>query len=213
MFKNRQQAGNLLAAKLEIYQNKDGVFVLGMPRGGVVTAAEIAKSLNLPLEVIITRKIGAPLNPEYAIGAVSETGEAYLNEAEVKALAIDDNYLHKLIQAEIEKIRTYQKLFRQNQPLPDFSKKTVILVDDGIATGFTMRAAIKALKKQKVRSLIVAVPVLPLPAVKDFKKLVDKLVFLTAPIFFYAIGAFYEDFSQVTSQEVKDLLKSYNETK
>jgi len=180
---------------------------LALPRGGVVTAFEIAKELNLPLDLVVPRKIGAPDNEEYAIGAITETGEGIFNQEAIDTLGVPQEYLDKKVADEKEEAQRRLKTYRQDRPILNLKNKTVIIVDDGIATGLTMRAAIKSVKEKKAKEIIVAVPVSAQDSLKTINKEVDKTICLDAPLFFGAVGAFYEDFGQTTDEEVIDLMK------
>ncbi len=196
MFRDRIEAGLLLAAKLKKYQGDPGV-ILAVPRGGVPVAYAVAKELGFPLEVILTKKIGHPLNKEYAIGAVSLTGEFIIPHPEASQEYIED---------EIERIRKklremYHKFMGDKEP-ENLQDKTVIVIDDGIATGNTLLATINMLKKNKPRKIVIAVPVASLHAIQKLIKEVDDVISLVIPKHFYGVGAFYEDFEQVSDDEV-----------
>ncbi len=215
LFVDRFHAGKLLAEKLkdliaskylEDYK-KDNIVVLGIPRGGVEVAYVIAKEFDLPLRVIIPRKIGAPFNEEFAIGAVTEDGEVLLNTEAMLVYNIPKEYLIKKVKEEMGEIKKRKELyqgFKEEIPLKD---KVVILVDDGIATGLTVKAALNYIKKQNPKAIILAVPVLPADRVETFKKLVDDLVYVEAPIDFWAVGQFYQSFPQTSHETVIRLLK------
>lgn len=205
LFKNRKDAGAQLAAALQMLSLKTGI-VIGLPRGGVVVAAEVAKGLHLPLDVIIPRKIGAPFNPELAIGALA--GDiVLLNDEMIAGFAINHAYLDEEIAKEKKEAARRLSLYRSGKPAQDFHGKTVILVDDGIATGATMRASIRYLQKCQVMRLIVAVPVAPLEAIQKLRKEGLEVICLSTPASFYAVGQFYEDFPQTEDAEVIALLK------
>lgn len=206
MFKDRHDAGKKLAQKLKKYKDiKDGI-VLAIPRGGVVTGYEISKELNLPLDIVVTKKIGAPGNPEFAIGSVNMDGDVLVDQEVVKMYGVPQSYLDQ--QAEILKKAINEKLIslRETDQLPEFKGKIIILVDDGIATGYTMKAAITYLKRKQVKKLIVVIPVGPPDTVKELETLVDEVICLYTPAFFGAVGAFYQDFSQTEDEECKKLL-------
>ena len=207
MFKNRIEAGIRLAEALKDYQNKD-VIVLTIPRGGVVVAYEVAKRLNAPLDLIIPRKLGAPMNPELAIGAVSQDGTIVLNEDLVSMLEIPRDYLDAEARAQIREIERRMSKYRgEGKPLPEVMGRIVILIDDGLATGATVRAALLTLKKQKPKELIIATPVGPADTIEMLSSMADKVVCLEIPPFFHAIGEFYEDFRQVEDEEVIEILQ------
>jgi len=205
LFGDRHEAGRRLARCLEEYRGADAV-VLGLPRGGVVVGAEIAGALGLPLDVIISRKIGAPGNPEYAIGAVAENGEVQLNEAEIAAFGISRRYIHDQVQQELREIERRIQLYRAGRKLLDLEGRTVILVDDGIATGFTVMVAIKAVRAERPRKVVLAVPVAPPESIEELQPQVDQLVCLATPVPFLAVGRFYRRFEQVSDEEVTQYL-------
>lgn len=206
LFKNRSDAGNKLAVLLKDYRGRENVIVLGLPRGGVVTAFEIAKTLQLPLDVICPRKIGAPYNPELAIGAVTETGKGIFNDSLIKTLGVSKRFMEEEIARETQRAQQRLALFRKDRPPRNIKGKTVILVDDGLATGATMKAAIESVKFEGAKTIVVAVPVSPADTLLEIEQKVDKVVCLETPFDFQAIGQFYRDFSQVEDEEVLDLL-------
>lgn len=207
IYKNRQQAGQKLAEKLNEFKGQKDTIILALPRGGVVTAFEIAKELNLPLDLVVPRKIGAPENEEYAIGAITETGEGIFNQEAIDSLRIPKSYLDNKIVEEKKEAQRRLKKYRQDRPPLNLENKIVIIIDDGIATGLTMQAAIKSVKEKKARKIIVAVPVSAKDSIIAIEKEVDKIICLQAPIFFGAVGAFYENFGQTTDEEVIELMK------
>jgi putative phosphoribosyl transferase len=206
VFRDRRQAGRQLAGRLGRYRDQPRTVVLGLPRGGVVPAAEIAAALRLPLDVIIARKIGAPGNPEFAIGAIAEGGDAYLNEEGLALSRASREYVANEIRHQRSEIAHRQVRFRDGHALSLPDKATVILVDDGIATGSTVIAAIRALRQQRVARLVLAIPVAPPDTAALLRDTVDDLVVLSTPLLFWAVGAFYEDFGQVSDDEVCELL-------
>lgn len=208
IFKDRQDAAVKLASRLEHLKDRQDAIILALPRGGVVTGYEISRILHLPLDIIIIRKIGFPGQPELAIGAVSETGFFVLNEDIISNYRISKEYIEREIRKQEEEISRRKSLYRGGLGLPPLEGKVVILVDDGIATGATMKAAIGAIKAEKVARLIVAVPVAPPETAEEIKRMVDELICLETPYYFTAVGAFYEDFSQVSDSEVVRLLRS-----
>lgn len=208
MFKDRQEAGERLALLLEDYKNHPDTLVLGLPRGGVVVASEVAKFLKLPLDLICLAKIGAPDNPEYAIGAITETGEAVLNHSAIERLDISKEELDRSLANAFQKAQNYSKILRRKKGPFEVKNRSVIIVDDGMATGLTIEAAIKSLRKQKATEIIVAVPVAPLEGARRIETLANAFFCLSTPSFFYAISPFYENFEQVTSEEVIELLES-----
>lgn len=207
MFSDRLDAGRQLATALTHYRNQSkDVEILGLPRGGVVVAYQVAKALNLPLDVTCPRKIGAPFNPELAIGAVTETGQAILNDRLIAQLAVSEEYLQQVIDKETKRAQHRLKLFRKNRPPRNLEGKTVILVDDGLATGATMKAAIQSVKYEGADRIVVAVPVAPEDTLAEMEQMADEVICLATPLFFSAIGQFYTDFSQVEDDEVCRLL-------
>ena len=205
MLRDRDEAGRLLAERLGAYRRDPQALVLALPRGGVVVGAAISAILQVPLDVFLVRKLGAPGNPEYALGAVAETGTVYLNPEAGDVLArsaAPDGYLDRTIRAEQEEMVRRQALYRGGKPLLDLSGRTVLLVDDGIATGATFLASVQALRSLSVKRLVAAIPVGPPETLREVGRLVDELVWLLAPEPFFAVGAHYENFIQVEDDEV-----------
>ncbi len=194
-----------MAARLAEFRSKKAI-VIAVPRGGVVVGYEVANDLNLPLDVIVTRKIGAPDNPEYAIGAVAETGAVLLNEEEIRNFGLSRLYVERETDRQMEEIRRRVQLYRGGRGFPVVRGRTVILVDDGIATGFTLRTAIKAIRSLGPRELVLAVPVAPPDVIGDFEREVDRTVCLATPSPFFAVGAWYRHFEQTTDEEVQRYL-------
>lgn len=205
MFSDRIEAGEKLAEALTDYRQDPAVIVLALPRGGVVVAAGVAERLGVPLEIMVVRKIGAPENPEYAIGAITECGETVFNEAEQTHL--NNRWLKNEIKKEMAESDRRVKAYRHGTAMVNFENKTVIVVDDGLATGLTMKAAIQSVKKFKPGKVIVAVPVAAKDAVSEIKRMVDEVVVLQIPEFFGAVGQFYKSFPQVSDHEVAQSLK------
>lgn len=205
MFKDRIEAGKLLAKKLSQYKSEDAV-VLGIPRGGMPVAFVISKKLNLPLSLVVTRKIGAPVQKELAIGAVGPGGVKVFDQALIKRLRVDQEYIEKRVEVEKRELKKRIKKFGEKKI--NLEDKVAILVDDGIATGATVEAAIKYLRKKKADKIILAVPVSPKDSLDKLGKLVDKVVVLNTPLEFYAVGQFYRDFPQVSDEEVVQLLQN-----
>ena len=206
LFKDRKEAGIKLAEKLLNYKNKKNALLIALPRGGVVIAKEISKILNLEIDVVTPKKLGAPFNLELAIGAVLE-GEVILKNDLIKELGIDEKYLKR--EMEIKKKESMEKLnlYRENRLPLNVEGKSIILVDDGIATGATVEVAIKYLKKQNPIKIVVATPVVPKHIASLLTPLCDEFIFLYAPMDFFAIGQFYESFEQVEDKEVIEILK------
>ena len=211
LFKNRTEAALLLAEKLQWLKEEgqeDGLVVLAIPRGGVVTGDIVATSLGVNLDVVVAKKIGHPSNPEFAIGAVMHDGSFISNEAVVSLSDVPHQYLTDSISVLTREIDRRLMKFRGSK-VYDLSGKVVVLVDDGIATGMTMFAAIKWLKTQQLRGLIVAIPVGPRDTIQALKETVDEVIVLHSPAIFGAVGAFYEDFSQVSDDEVVEIMQKY----
>jgi len=207
VFKNRQEAGQKLALALKKFKNEKDALILALPRGGVVVAYEIARDLNLPLDLVVPRKIGAPINEEYAIGAITETGEGIFNQEAISSLNISKTYLDSKVAEEKKEAERRLKIYRQDREPLNLTNKTVIIVDDGIATGLTMRAAIKSAKEKSAKKIIVAVPITANDSLKIIEKEADEVIYLDAPAFFGAVGEFYEEFAQTTDQEVIELME------
>jgi putative phosphoribosyl transferase len=204
-FQNRTEAGRQLAARLKSYASPD-VLVLGLPRGGVPVAYEVAKSLNAPLDICLVRKLGVPGHKELAMGAIASGGVRVLNYDVVSWLGISSKTIDQVAARELKELQRRDRVYRGDRPQPNVRDRTVILVDDGIATGSTMRAAISVIKPQQPARLIVAVPVASPQTCNDLRTEVDEVVCLMMPEAFYAIGLWYEDFSQTTDEEVRSLL-------
>jgi putative phosphoribosyl transferase len=205
-FSDRVEAGKRLASALTDFAGKNGI-VLAIPRGGVVVGYEIAKALSLPLDIIIPRKIGAPDNPELAIGAMTEDGTIILDDNLITYIGVQRDYIKAESERQKHEIERRLKLYRQNEPYPSLKGLDVVIVDDGIATGSTMKAALASVKNRGASTVTVAVPVGPPSTIKELKKQADRVVCLYAPEYFQAIGQFYTDFNQTTDEEVIQLLK------
>ena len=205
LFTNRTEAGKQLAASLQNISKN--AIVLAVPRGGVVVGFEIAYALNIPLDIIIAKKIGAPENPELAIGAVAEDGSYLLDDKLVRMLGIPQSYIKAEVERQKAEIKRRLKSYRDDAPSPEISGREVILVDDGVATGSTLKAALRSLRNRGAKPIVVAVPVGPAETVNELKKEADRVICLLTPEPFYAIGEFYEDFEQTTDEEVVELLK------
>jgi len=207
MFRNRSEAGSRLAARLDRYRDRNDVIVLALPRGGVVTGYEIARAIGAPLDVLIVRKIGFPYQPELAAGAVAETGSVVLNRDIISMGGLSEEALRPEVDRQKEEIARRIVLYRAGRKLSNLRGKTVILVDDGVATGATMKAAIAALRQENIAKLVVALPVGPPETVEVLRTMVDELICLETPLYFMAVGAHYGDFTQVTDEEVVKLLE------
>lgn len=211
-FIDRHHAGKLLAKQLNAYANQKNLLVLGLPRGGVPIAYEVSKALSAPLDVFIVRKLGVPGHEELALGAIASGGSVSFNEDIVRALDLEKNAIDEVIQSEKIELARREKLYRAGLAPQSFSDKTIILVDDGIATGATIHVAIEALRQHKPAALIVAVPTASYETCQALRPLVDDFISLLEPIEFYAVGLWYENFSQTTDKEVIELLKAASST-
>ena len=207
MFSDRVEAGRKLASELVDFLRNRSVIVLAIPRGGVVVGYEVAHKLKVPLDIIIPRKIGAPSNPELAIGAVTEDGTAILDEKLVGYLNVSRRYIEEESKRQLKEIERRLKAYRGDVPYPNLTNRIVIIVDDGVATGSTIRAALSSLRKRKAKQVVIAVPVGPAETIKELEEKADRVVCLFIPEEFYAIGQFYENFDQTSDEEVIRLLK------
>lgn len=206
IFANRQEAGRLLAAELTKYADRDDVIVLGLPRGGVPVAAEVARALHLPLDVLVVRKLGAPGQEELAIGAIGEGGVRVVNEQLVRNLGLDDGDINRIAAKEERELRRRVSAYRGGHEALAVEDKIVLLVDDGVATGATMRAGLQALKAAGAARVIAASPVGAADAVAVLEEDADEVVVLQTPEWFSAVGQWYEDFGQTTDDEVRGIL-------
>jgi putative phosphoribosyl transferase len=205
-FPNRALAGRSLAAELVSYAHHPNVVVLGLPRGGVPVAWEVAQALSAPLDICLVRKLGTPAHPEIAMGAIAAGGIRVLNHDVIKWLGISDREIAEVSEIELKELQRRRAAYRDGRPALDVRDRIVMIVDDGLATGSTMKAAIALLKPQQPQQIIVAVPVAPAQVCQDLKKQVDRVICLSNPEPFYAIGFWYKDFAQVTDDEVRRLL-------
>ncbi len=206
LYKNRTTAGQFLAKELTAYANRPDVLVLALPRGGVPVAFEVAKALNAPLDVLVVRKLGVPDQPELAMGAIASGGVRVLNQEIVRSLRLTDTEISREEAIQRKELERRSHLYRDNRPLPVMCGRTVILVDDGLATGATMRAAIMALLPHKVSRIVVAVPVAAPQTCQELELLADEVVCAFTPTHFHSVGLWYENFPQTTDEEVRDLL-------
>lgn len=206
-FHDRIEAGRLLAARLAAYAQLRDVLVLALPRGGVPVAYEVARALNAPLDVYVVRKLGVPGQEELALGAIASGGVRVLNQDVVRALNITDAQIDAIAAREQVELERREQLYRGDRPLPDVAGRTVILVDDGLATGATMRAAVRALRQLRPRKLVVAVPTGAPDTCADLEREVDDLICLIAPAPFYGVGFWYDHFAQTSDAEVTRLLR------
>ncbi|GET44020.1 phosphoribosyltransferase [Microseira wollei] len=205
-FRNRTEAGQQLAKKLSAYANRTDVLVLGLPRGGVPVAYEVAVALNLPLDICLVRKLGAPGNKELAMGAIGMGGVMVLNHDVVESLQVSTQAIARVVALEEKELERRDRAYRGERPFPDLQGLSIVLVDDGIATGATLRAAIATLRQQQPARIIVAVPVAPLSTYNELKAEVDEVVSLVTPERFYSISVWYDQFDQTTDEEVRHLL-------
>jgi predicted phosphoribosyltransferase len=206
LFHDRTDAGRRLAEKLKHYAHRSDVQVLGLPRGGVPVAFEVATTLHAPLDVFSVRKLGVPGEEELAFGAVASGGLVVLNPDVLASLTIPRDSMDEIIEREREELERRERLYRQGEPPLDVRWRSVILVDDGLATGSSMRAAVAALRELKPERIVVAVPVAPAEACEQLRQEVDEVVCLLEPESFYAVGLWYDDFSPTTDDDVRELL-------
>lgn len=211
MFADRRDAGVKLAIELEKLSVQRPI-VIAVPRGGIIVGAEIARSLHAPLDVVISRKIGTPGNPEVAIGAVTPDGEVVFNQRLMKAYKFTPQDLDKEISIAIQELGSRLKRYSMGKRSLDWKDRTVILVDDGIATGFTLAATIEYVRKQQPAGIILAVPVAPAVVAKEMQTKVDQLICLITAEEFYAVGQFYENFDQTEDAEALSLLQQLGTT-
>jgi putative phosphoribosyl transferase len=206
-FLDRRDAGRQLAVKLAGYASDPGVLVLGLPRGGVPVGYEVARALHAPLDVFVVRKLGVPGHRELAMGAIASGGLRVLNMDVIEALGISPAAVESVAERELLEMERQQATFRGNAPLPELSGRTIVVVDDGLATGSTMRAAVRALRQSNPARIIVAVPVAAVETVNRLRQEADSVVCLSAPPDFQAVSRWYEDFSQTSDEEVRNLLE------
>lgn len=204
LFKDRREAGRMLAENLNKYKGEEDLLILGIPRGGVVVAKEIAGLLNAPLDIVVTRKIGHPSNPEFAIAAVDESGNIIKGDG---IFLEDETYIKNEAENQKNEIKRRLKEYRGEEKHPDFRDKICILIDDGIATGLTTKTAIHFIRRNNPKKIILALPVIPADKIEVFKKIVDELYYIDSPEIFFSVGQFYENFPQVEDEEVKEILK------
>jgi len=209
MFRDRRDAGRRLAAKLRRYAGRPDVLVLGLPRGGVPVAAEVAEALAAPLDVFVVRKLGVPGREELAMGAIASGGIRVLNDDVVGRLGIPAAAIDRAAAAEGRELERRERAYRGDRPPPDPRGKVVVLVDDGLATGASMRAAVRAVRRLDPGRVVVAVPVGAADTCDEFEDVADEVVCATEPDPFLAVGYWYEDFSQTTDDEVRELLASH----
>lgn len=210
-FRDRSQAGQQLAKELSNYANRPDVLVLGLPRGGVPVAYEVAKALNAQLDVFLVRKLGVPDQPELAMGAIATGGVRVLNDEVVRSFHIPNQIIDRVAETEQQELERRENLYRGNRPALDCTGRTIILVDDGLATGATMRAAVQAVRQQDPARIAIAVPIAAPETCQQFRAEVDEVVCLFTPERLWAVGRGYEDFSQTTDEEVQKLLDRSHE--
>ena len=209
-FRDRYEAGELLAEKLTAYTNKPNVIVLALPRGGVPVAARVAKKLNVPLDVFVVRKLGLPGHPELAMGAIATGGVRVFNGDVINSLRVPDEVINAVTAEELQELKRRERSYRDDLPPVDVEAKTVIIVDDGIATGSTMVAAVAALRQLGAGPIIVAAPTIARSTYDYLHKVADDVVAVIVPEEFYGVGQWYQDFSQTSDEEVHHLLALTN---
>jgi len=206
-FRDRTEAGRLLAETLREFANRDDVVVLALPRGGVPVGFEVAKALNAPLDVFVVRKLGLPGQEELAMGAIASGGARVLNRELIRALGIPDEVVEQVTQEEQRELERREREYRDGRPPVEAHGKTAILVDDGLATGSSMRVAVLALKQKQPAQIVVAVPVAPRDSCAELESVADKVICAVTPEPFWGVGQWYADFSQTSDEEVRDLLR------
>lgn len=211
-FKNREEAGRRLVERLARYRDESAAVILALPRGGVAVGYQLSLGLHVPLDVFITRKLGAPDNPEYALGAVGETGTIYLNPDAMAAYGLSRSDVEEVVQVQQREIARRQDLYRQGRQFPTLTDRIVILVDDGIATGSTFFAAVQSIRHLKPRRLIGAIPVGPVETIREACMQVDEFMVLATPDPFWAVGNHYIDFAQVSDHDVVEYLNLAEES-
>ena len=205
-FRDRLEAGSILAEHLTFYANKPDVIVLALPRGGVPVAAQVARRLHAPIDVFTVRKLGVPGHPELAMGAIATGGVRVINGDVINNLPITDQVIDDVTAIEFQELRRRERAYRDDLPPPEVEGKIVIVVDDGVATGSTMIAAVSALRQLKVARIVVATPIVAAATYDSLQKYADEVITVLRPYNFYGVGQFYEDFSQTTDDEVSELL-------
>ena len=206
VFRDRCEAGQMLAERLTVYRDRSPI-VLGLPRGGVVVGYEVARALKALLDVIVIRKLGAPYNPEFGFGAVGPGGVCVVDPSTVRMLGLSQEEIGRIAAAETRELERRLACYRGDRPMPDLRERTAIVVDDGLATGGTARAAVRVVRRLEASSVVLAVPVAPPDTVESLRPEVDDLVCLHAPVGFMAVGQWYYDFGQTSDAEVVDLLE------
>jgi len=209
-FKDRRDAGRKLAQKLTAYPGQPDLLILALPRGGVPVAYEVARALNAPLDIFLVRKLGLPGQEELAIGAIATGGVRVLNRDIIRMLSIPDELINFVARRELQELQRRERLYRGDRPPPDVRDRKIILIDDGLATGASMRAAVVSLRAQHPARIVVAVPIAAENVCEAFRTEVDEIICAVTPEPFYGVGRWYEDFSQITDQEVRILLEEAN---
>lgn len=212
-YRDRQHAAEMLAHSLQQYRRHPDAIVLGLPRGGVPIAFYVARELDLPMDILLVRKLGVPGQPELAMGAIASGGTRVLNQDIVRGIRISDENIERVARREQSVLDERERLFRGDRGAIDVRDRTVILVDDGLATGSTMRAAATALRQQGPARVIVGVPVASPETCDEFRDLVDEIVCAATPRPFYAVGAWYQDFSETSDEEVRQLLEEHSRSR
>jgi putative phosphoribosyl transferase len=210
-FENRREAGRRLGQALSAYAGRPGLIVLALPRGGVPVGYEVARALQAPLDLLIVRKLGTPGRPELAMGAIASGGIAALNEDVISSYGISEATIEAVAAEERRELQRREQLYRGDRPYPELENRCVILVDDGIATGATLRAGLAALRQKQPACLVVAVPLAPRDTLARLRGEADEIICLATPVPFYAVGQGYRDFSQTTDDEVRELLRKSGE--
>lgn len=203
---DRQTAGQALAARLSAYRDKDNVIVMGLPRGGVPVAYEVAVALNAPLDLLMVRKLGLPRHKEFAMGAIAHGGVRILNDEIIQSYRITGDIIEHVAEMELQELQRREQIYRENRPWPELRDHCIILVDDGLATGASMRAAIEAVRLARAEEVVMAVPVAATRTLNELAKWTDETVCLLTPEPFYFVGQWYEEFDQTTDEEVLRLL-------
>ena len=206
LFRDRLDAGRVLASHLAGYAGRPDLIVLALPRGGVPVGSEVARALGASLDVFLVRKLGLPGHEELAMGAIASGGIRLINEDVVDSYHVSDAAIEAVTRVELQELQRRERSYRDNRPLPSLHDRTIILVDDGLATGATMRVAVLAVREEAPLRIVVAVPVAAAETCDDFRTIVDDVVCAETPSPFYAVGLWYEDFSQTTDEEVHELL-------
>ncbi len=208
LFRDRREAGRALARKLASYARRADTIVLGLPRGGVPVASEVARALDAPMDVFLVRKLGVPGQSELAMGAIASGGVRIANESVVRQLQITREEIDSVAVREEEELNRRERLYRGERSPLDLAGRVAILVDDGLATGSSMRAAVAAVRKLRPARIVVAVPVAPVSTARDFRAIADDFVCVSTPEPFFSVGRFYEDFEPTSDDEVRELLQS-----